>query len=825
MRILRLTLRMLVRDLRAGELSLLGIALVLAVAAMTGVGFLADRVEQALALESHQMLGGDLLLSADHPWPQAYREEAARRKLRIAESLSFSSMVSGPAGAQLAEIKAVSANYPLRGTLRTSPALNAPDGPAPAMPAPGTAWPDERLAAALGSDAGQPVKVGAASFPVAAVLTLDPDRGINLLSFAPRLLMNLADVPATQLIQPGSRVHYRLHLAGEARDVAGFRRWAAARLGRGERLESMDDARPEVRHLVERSQRFLRLAALLTVVLAAVAMGLAADRYVRRHLDGCAVLRCLGASERQILAIHGGEFVVFGLAATVLGCLAGLAVQYGLQAMLAGIVVQSLPAPGWLPWLQGFAVGGVLVAAFVLPPLLRLKRVSTLRVLRREWAGAESASLAAYAAGAASLAVLMFWVANDRKLGFVVLAGLAGAGLAYGAAARLLLALVQRVRTGGGWRYGVASLRRRMRATVVQTVALGLGLTALLLLTVARGDLLDSWRSKVPADAPNRFLINVQPEQRQAVSDFLAAHGVAEPALEPMVRGRLVARNGQPVGPQSYAEERAQRLVEREFNLSWSARLPPGNQVVAGRWHGDAAAPQFSVEQGLAQTLGLAVGDRLTFEIAGTRVSAPITSLRRLDWDSMRVNFFVIAPPGVLESFPASYITSFHLPPHAAATVNELVRAFPNITVIDVESLLRQLNGIFDQVARAIGAVFGFALLAGVVVLVAALQSGQDERAADLALMRALGARGAQVRNAVLAEFGVLGSIAGLLGSFGAGAIAWALAHFVFRLDYLPSPLLPVLGTAAGFATAVVVGAAGTARVRRQPPLAALRGD
>jgi putative ABC transport system permease protein len=823
--VFRLMLRMLVRDLRAGELAVLGIALVLAVAAMTSVGFLADRVQQALALESHQLLGGDLLLSADHPWPDEFRQEAARRGLQSAESLTFPSMVSSAGGSQLAEVKAVSANYPLRGTLRKAPSLNAPDAETRAMPEPGSAWPDERLASALGVAAGEPLRLGQASLKADGVLTLDPDRGVNLLSFAPRLLINLADLPATHLVQPGSRIRYRLHFAGAARDVDAYRHWAEARLGRGEQLESMDNARPEVRNLLDRAQRFLRLAALLTVVLAAVAMGLAADRYVRRHLDSCAVLRCLGATERQLLAIHGGEFILFGLVATVLGCLAGDAVQLGLQALLAGLVVKALPAAGALPWLQGLAVGCLLVAGFILPPLLRLKRVSTLRVLRREWGGTQQTSLAAYAIGAALLGLLMLWIADDARLGGVVLGGFAAAMLLYALAARLLFALVRRVGGGAGWRYGIASLWRKLGGTLLQTVALGLGLTTLLLLTVARGDLLDSWRSKVPPDAPNRFLINVQPDQRNAVVEFLAARGVTKPLLEPMVRGRLVARNGAPAVPGSYAEERAQRLVEREFNLSWTARMPAGNEIVAGRWHGDSAAPQFSVEQGLAQTLGLGLGDELTFEIGGARVSAPITSLRRLDWDSMRVNFFVIAPPGVLESFPASYITSFRLPAHAADTVNALVREFPNVTVIDVEALLRQLNDIFDQVARAVGAVFGFALAAGIVVLVAALQSGQDERAADLALMRALGARSGQVRAVVLTEFAVLGAIAGLLGGFGAAAIAWALARFVFHLDYLPSPALPLLGMTGGLVAALLVGGLGTSRVRRQLPLAALRGE
>lgn len=822
---LRLMLRMLVRDLRAGELTILGVALVLAVAAMTSVSFLADRVQQGLTRESHQLLGGDLLLIADHPWHDDYRREAARRGLQLAESATFPSMVATVAGAQLAEIKAVSAGYPLRGILRIAPALNQLDAETRAVPAPGAVWPDERLAGTLDTAAGDPVRVGALALAPAAVLTLDPDRGINFFTLAPRLMMNLADLPATGLIQPGSRVSYRLHLAGDTEAVAVYRRWAEAQLGRGERLESMDNARPEVRNMLERAQRYLRLAALLAVILAAVAMGLSADRYVRRHLDGCAVLRCLGAREAQILAIHGGEFLFFGMAATVAGCVAGFAIQFGLQSLLDGLIVKDLPSPSLLPWGQGFVVGLVLVAGFILPPLLRLQRVSTVRVLRREWDGSEPASLAAYLVGALLLAGMMFWVAQDAVLGAVVLGGFSLAVLLYVAVARLLLAATRGVRAGGGWRYGFASLRRRQRATVVQTVALGLGMTTLLLLTVGRGDLLDTWKNKVPADAPNRFLINVQPEQRDAVVDFLANAGVARPQLEPMVRGRLVALNGHPVGPGDYEDERAQRLVEREFNLSWAAELPDGNKVTVGRWHGKGAASEFSVEQGLAETLRLKLGDELTYEVAGVPLSARITSLRKLDWDSMRVNFFVIAPPGVLESFPTSYITSFHLPADRMAVVQELVKRFPNLTVIDVDALVRQMHTTLDQVARAVQAVFGFALLAGIAVLVAALQAGQDERSADLALMRALGARSRQIRAAVLAEFAALGGMAGLLGGLGAAAIAWALGRLVFRLDFLPSPTLPLLGAILGLTGVALLGWVGAAAVLRRPSLDALRGD
>jgi putative ABC transport system permease protein len=826
---LRLALRMLARDWRAGELTVLGMALMLAVAALTSVGFLTDRVEQALRLEAHQLLGGDLLLTADHSWSDHYRQEATRRGLRLAESASFPSMVSVGDAAQLAEIKAVSAGYPLRGALRTAAGLNQPDQETARVPAVGEVWPDERLATALGLAPQTPLNLGNLRPTVGAVLTLEPDRGMNVFALAPRLLINLADLPATGLIQLGSRVNYRLHIAGEPSAVKDFSVWASGQLGRGEKLESLDNARPEVRSVIERSQRFMRLAALLAVVLAAVAVALAAERYLRRHMDGCAVMRCLGASESQLLSIHGGEFLLFGLLATLAGCALGYGVQAAMQTLLAGLLFPQLPAPSFLPWLHGLLVGMVLIAGFALPPLLRLKQVPTIRVLRREWEGSDNfSSLSAYAAGALALAGLMFWMAGEVRLWLVVLAGFVLAFGLYFIGAQGLLALIGRWRPAGGgygWRHGLANLRRHRRATLVQGVALGLGLTALLLLTVARGDLMDNWRKKSPPDAPNRFVINIQPEQRAAVTDFFVAQGLPAPILEPMIRGRLVAVNGKPVIPQDYADERAQRLVDREFNLSWGADLPSGNVVTSGRWFGAEKKAEFSVEQGLAETLGLKLDDRLSYNIAGRTYEATITSLRKLDWDSMRVNFFVISPPGQIEDFPASYITSFHLPTDQARFAVDLVKRFPNLTLIDVATLLRQVQNTLDQVAQAVQLVFGFAVLAGLAVLYAALQASGDERRHELAVLRALGARQWQLARALLAEFIALGALAGLLAGIGASLIGWGLARFAFRLDYLPNPSLWLAGMVIGVVMVGVAGIAGAWPILRQPALTTLRAS
>lgn len=829
--VIRLTLRMLMRDLRAGELTVLALALVLAVTALTGVGFLADRVQRAVETEAHQLLGGDLLLIADHPWHDDFRAAARARGLVLAETVIFPSMVAGEQGVQLAEIKAVSPEYPVRGALRIAPRLNAPDAEAAGAertPAAGTVWADERLASMLSLEPPARLKVGASETAVAAIITYEPDRGINPFAIAPRLVMPLADLPGTGLIQPGSRATWRLHLAGQAAAVADFRRWAVAQLGRGERIEGLDDARPEIRNVIERAQRFLRLAALLAVVLAAVAVGLAARRYMQTHLDACAVMRCLGASERQILWVHGGEFILLGLAATLAGGVLGYLLQWLLHAQLAGLVASELPPPGPLPWLHGLAVGVVLVAGFVLPPLLRLKAVPTVRVLRREWGATAPLSMASYLAGLACLAGLMFWMADDTRLGSVVLGGFLLAVAVFFILGRLLLILAGRLtrRVRGGWRLGLANLQRRAGATLVQVVALALGLTTLLLLLFARDDLLAAWQARVPPDAPNRFVINIQPDQRAAIADFFRQRGLTVPALEPMVRGRLTRLNGRSIGPRDYGDDRAQRLVEREFNLSERNDLPAGNQVVAGKWHGAPGAGgelQFSVEKGLADTLNLHIDDELQFEVAGQLVGGRVTSLRKLDWDSMRVNFFVIAAEGAFAGQPTSYITSFHLPAEQAMLVDALVRAFPNLTVIDVAALMRQLQTTLDQVVRAVQLVFGFALLAGLTVLYAALQASAGERRHELAVLRALGARRPQLRQALLAEFAALGTVAGVLAGGVATLLGSALARWVFHLDYLPMPWLVFTGAGAGLVGVALAGWLATRSALHVPVVDGLR--
>ena len=824
---LRLALRMLLRDWRAGELRVLALALVLAVGGVSSVAFFADRVRQALTREAHQVLGADMLMTADHAWAPEFRDEIVRRGLQRAESMNFVSMVRAGNETLLAAVKAVTPGYPLRGKLRIAPGLNLPDADTDAVPPRGTVWLDERMMAALKVRPGDAIELGRARFRAGAVLTLEPDRGVSFMNFAPRLMMQLDDLPATRLVQPGSRISYQLLAAGEREGIRQLEQWTRARLGRGERVDSLDNARPEVRAGLDRAQSFLGLTAMLAVVLSAVAIALGTRRYTQRHLDGYAVMRCLGAAQSQLFALFAWEFLLLALAASFAGCALGFVVQNLVAWWLAALIPGTLPPPGPAPVLQGAATGLVLLLGFALPPLLQLKDVPALRVIRRDVGPPRQGALSVYILGLAAVFGLLLWQAGELKLASYVSGGFAAAFGIFAAIGYGALQLIGRLgRTGSvSWRYGLANLLRRPRANAVQIVAIAVGLTAILLLTLIRGDLLDAWRGRLPPDAPDRFLVNIQPEQRQPLAEFLERNGVKRLQTFPMVRARLVAINGKPVGAEDYSDERARRQIEREFNLTYLSELPSENKITEGAWFGpeDLERGAVSVEHWIAERFGIRPGDALEFLSAGRSFSAPVTSVRKLDWDSMRPNFFFITTPALLEDFPASYIASFHAPAGDALLTLRLSQAFPNLTVIDVSVILRQVQMVMDQLIGAVQLVFLFALGAGVLVLYAALLATQDERTHEAAVMRALGASRAQVLAAQRAEFAVLGAIAGLLGSLGATAIGWTLATRVFQLDFIWNGWVWLAGPALGLACIVLNAWAGARAALSRPPMAALR--
>ncbi len=660
---------MLRRNWAAGELRVLLLALFIAVASVTTVGFFADRVQAALDRQANELLGGDLVVASDHPLAPAFGEAARGAGLAVAQTRTFPSMVAAGGGTSLSDIRAVSDNFPLRGHVRVTEAIGKPDREAQGAPKAGTVWIAATLAGRLGVGTGDKLKVGNATLAIAEIITREPDSVLEYFGIAPRVLMNEADLDATGLIRVGSRVGYRMLLAGEPRALERFRA-AAPKPGRGERIEGVRDSRSEVRMALERSQRFLGLASLLSVVLASVAVALAARRFSQRQVDAAAMMRCLGATQADLFALHAWQFVLLGIAACALGSLAGYGAQAVLARWLAAFFSVALPLPSAWPALRGAVIGLTLLLGFTLPPLLRLRGVSTLRVLRRDLAVAEPFSTAAFLLGLAALAALIIWQAGDVKLGAMSLGVFAGALAAAAVLGYGLIRLVAHARGAarGPWRYGLANLGRRTGASLVQIMALGIGLMAMLMLTLVRTELLARWQESMPPDMPNRFAIGIQTDQLAGVKAYFDSLHLATPDLYPMVRGRLEAIGERAVSAAAYKDERARRLVEREFNLSWADVVRPDNKVVSGRyWGAGDADPQFSVEEGLAKTLGIAVGDKLTFDVAGSRFTAPVTSLRKVDWDSFKPNFFVIANPPLLKDYPASWITSFYLPDGAGA--------------------------------------------------------------------------------------------------------------------------------------------------------------
>jgi putative ABC transport system permease protein len=826
---LKLGVRMLMRDWRAGEQRLLALALVVAVASVTTVAFFVDRVERSLRTESNQLLGADLVVVSDHPIDTRFVQSAERMGLAWTTAVRFPSMTQFGGRTLLTEVKAVAAGYPLRGKLRIRLSEQSADVEPRRIPAMGEVWVDDRLLRRLALKIGERIVLGEREFAVSAMVSEEPESSVGFMNLGPRLMMNAADLPSTGLIQSGSRVTYRLFVAGDSKAIASFRTFAVEAIGAGQRVEDIRDARPEIKSALERAERFLGLAALMTVILAGVAVALAARRYLQRHLDACAIMRCLGATQGMILRLHALQFMVIGLLAGCVGCAVGLALQYVLAAVLAPVVNVTLPAPGLRPLVQGLAAGFVMLLGFALPPLIALRKVPTLRVLRRDIGAPDSGGISAYAFGGAAVAALVLWQSQELKLGLYVLAGILGTAAASAALTLLVVQLLSRVGPSASlnWRFGVANLRRHRGGSIVQVMALGLGLMALILLTLVRTDLLNSWRKSLPAQAPNRFLVNVQPDQVHTVEQFFADHDVPAPQLFPMVRGRLVEINGKAVSSRDYGEERARRLVDREFNLSWTTSMQTDNAIVEGRWfdNRDTGKALLSVEEGIARTLGVKTGDTLTYEIAGARLTAQILSLRKVAWDSFRVNFFVVAPAGLLERFPASYVTSLHLPAERSVLLDEVVRRFPNLLVIDVEAILAQVQRMMDQVVKAIEFVFLFSIAAGLLVLFAALGSTHDEREFDAAVMRTLGASAVQLRAVQAAEFALIGALAGLLAALGATLIGYVLADRVLNLPFSVNPWVWLAGLLLGAAGVTAAGLLGTSKVLRTPPMQVFRAS
>ncbi|MES2017576.1 MAG: FtsX-like permease family protein [Pseudomonadota bacterium] len=820
---LKLSWTMTLRDWRAGELRFLIVALALAVASLSAVQFFSARMGAALERDAHQLLGADLRVNAEAPIDAALRERALHFGLRAADTIELQSMAIAGEGAaahtRMVALKAVSPGYPLRGKLLLR------DGRAASAPAPGTAWVDASLLAQLQLHMGAQIRLGERRFTIAAVIAREPDRGPAALAIAPRVMIAMADLEPSGLLQPGAIAGYSLLLSGDADQQARYTAWFKTAAPKGMDLDTLASSNAATSEALGRAQQFLSLIGLLSAMLASVAVAMAARRFMLRHLDACAMLRCLGMPHARVTTLFALELLLVGLAGSALGVALGYGAHFLLLDWLGTLVGGELAPLSWLPAVRGIAVGVLLLAGFGLPPLLQMRAIPHNRLLRREAAAPRALTLAGAGIGVTAFGALLVWQAGDPLVGALAAAafgiGLAGfSGVAWAAlrCLRWLPAALER----GVWRLALADMRRNPGAAIVRVVALALGLMALLLLTVVRGDLLTAWNNTAPSDAPNHAIFNIQPEQRVAIAARLQAHG--QPQLYPSSNGRLLALNGKPLSAAGVADERAKRLIERYVDVSSTGQLAVTDTLVQGRWFAPGGgAPELSVSEGTAKALAIKLGDVVTIDFAGQTVSAPVTSVRKIDWRSRRPVFSFILNPVAARGLPASYLAALHVPAQDGAFIDSLTQDYPNLTIIDIGAVLAQFQRVLDQVSAAVQFLFLFTLASGLLVLYITLASSQDERTRQAAVLRALGASRAQLARAQWLEFAVTGALAGLLAAGGATAAGWALARFAFKLEWHFSPVLWLAGLLAGALCALAGGWAGLRAVLNHAPLQSLR--
>ncbi|TGD75353.1 FtsX-like permease family protein [Mangrovimicrobium sediminis] len=816
---------MLARDWRGGELGVLVAALVLAVGLVSGISAFTARLQDALERESHRFLAADLVLRSARPLDSAWLEEAEGRGLRTAQTLSFPSMAFGDGERMhLVSVKAVSDNYPLRGELLYADSGFAPAQAAARGPVPGESWLDSRLFALLEVESGDEVGLGDAQLRVTGAVRGEPDQGAGFYGYGPRLMMHLDDIPATGVVQPGSRVEYRQLFAGDPGVLEDFRQWLEPQLAGDQRVLDLDRGQPGIGRALQRAERFLLLAGSLAVVLAGVAIALAAARFSERHADYVAVMKSLGATSGSITRLYGGSLALLGLAAAVTGCLLG----WSLQATFFRLFADELPltpgAAGVRPYLVGAVTAMVCVLAFAWPPIRRLAGASPLRVLRRDLPSAVRRSGGDYLLGFAAVVLLMLWYSQDWRLTAAVLAGMAVV-VALGVGGALLLLRSGRalgMRAGSLWRLALGSLQRRGIGNALQVVVFGLAIMQLLVLLLVRTSLLEEWRLQLPENTPNHFLINIAPADAPRLEAAMAEAGLHSEPLFPMVRARLMAIDGVDLPSREDAGE--DQPHQRESNLTFSATLPADNELVAGQWWDpDTQESLVSVEAGYAEQMGLQVGDRMSLLVGERPLEAKVASLRSLQWESMRPNFFLVFPPAVLSDYPATWMTSFYLDPGDKLFLNRLVREFPTVTLIEMDEVISQVRGIIDQVSAAVELVLAVILVTGALVLIAGVQASLDERLREGAILRALGAPRSRVLGALAIEFSVLGLFAGVLAVVAAEVGVGALQVLALDMRYTPSPWSWPLGLLAG---AVLIGTLGVFSARRvvsAPPVAVLR--
>ncbi|MEJ0036239.1 MAG: FtsX-like permease family protein [Gammaproteobacteria bacterium] len=826
-RALALALRTLGREWRSGELGVLLLALTIAVAALTGVGFLVGRIGAAVDQQASEVLAADVRLGSPQPISDTYFNEATRRGIRSARGINLLSVVFNGEESQLSNVRAVAPGFPLRGKVLVADEPFVPGVEANGIPGRGEAWPDSKLLVAIGAKLGSRISIGSGTFRVTRVLISRPDQGGSFAELAPSLLMNLEDVPSTELIQPGSRVSYVALFAGARAGVDEFKEWLRSSRQRGERLVDVAQASTQIKSATDRASRFLSLASLVSVLLCAIAVAMSARRYVQRHLDSVALLKTLGATRAFTLSVSVLQLLVIAIAATLVGSALGFLAQEWLIRAIRGLFNAELPPADLKPFAVGFVTAVAVLAGFALPPLLQLSRVPTIRVLRRDVGPPAPLVMLAFGPAVFAVAFLIYWVVRDWFLFWVFTAGLVGFLALLAGAGYVLVSLAGKLRgsVGVSWRYGVANLSRRRAESLVQIVAFGTGIMVLLLLGLVRNDLANDWRLSLPADIPNFFFINIPQDQRDSFMSDLSARGALPSRVMPMIRGRLIAINGTPNERLRFRREDGEEAAGREQNLTWADELGPDNRLVEGQWWTPRIQGQHlvSIATEFQESMGLKLGDKLTFDIAGETIEASIASFRKVKWDSFQPNFFIVFAPGVIDNTAGTYMTSVHFPSGEAKSLASLARKYPSVSIFDIQDLLDRVRSVIDKAVLAVQSVFLFTLFAGLTVMMAAVQASRDERRYESAMLRTLGASRGTVLQGILAEFVTLGALSGLLAALCASLAGYFVATRVLEMKYSFEPLVWLVGMIGGALLVSFSGWLATRSVINTPPVATLR--
>ena len=822
---LKVALRFLRRDSRSGELNLLMLALIIAVGSATAISLFANRMNRTMNFQAAEFLAADLVLSSPDTIPEQVLKQAKSHDLKQSQTTEFSTVLMENEEFLLVGVKAVSAHYPLYGYLKIREDNYAQEQITYQGPSQGKVWVDAQILSALQLKLGDQLRVGEQALSITQVITYEPDKRGDLYSLSPRVMMSAVDLAATRVLQPGSHVHRFFQFAGSESNILDFKHWLKPQLGVAQRIMDVYEDRPKLGSALQKAERYLGLSSIVVILISGVAIAMATRRYSERHYNSSAILRCLGYKQNQVLRLYLWQFIFIGLIASSIGCVIGWLSQEYLFYTLRDLLPAKVANPGILAVFFGMIMGIVVLFGFALPPLLRLKRVSPLRILRRDLEPIPSSAWLVYGLAFGLLFVLMTQYTQDIKmslsiigtctLSLIVLATLAYLILG---TTRYLLAYVNLT-----WRFGLQGLAKNRHANIVQVLAFSITLLAIILSYTVSSDLINDWQKQLPIEAPNHFALNVFADQKDELAKELKQQGVSINHFYPVVRGRLIEINNRPVQQIVTKESQGERAIHRDLSLTWTEKAPKDNKIVAGIWQAERKPGLVSIERKLAESLKVNLGDTLTFTVGSQKIQAQVDNIRKVNWDTMKPNFYMIFSPGSLDQFAHTFISSFYLPEEKKDLLNQLLKHYPAMTILDVDLLLQQINRILMQLTAAINYLLYFALGAGFLVLFAAVQTTLDSRIYTGVLMRTLGAKRSFLQKIQWIEFSTLGLIAGIMAVLMAQITLFSLYHWVIKMDFHINVILCLLVPVLSALFIGLAGFWGTRSVVNQSPMQVLR--